>query len=250
MATIKELESLYNQGKYREVVEAAESDAGQTQKKRLRLAWAHHQLGEYDRSMDIAEALREHCPGSSAIGESARRCLAHSWLQNGGDVGYADNILCELPVGLPCDNVRMNIFLIAARKGVKIPARMVVMMVLSAIVIVPYETVNGHIINNGALAIYEAREQEQVVPYLAILPGLIDMTIRIYEATGTAKNHIAGAWFRASQILGDVAGRRREALGAISNSIRLWEELKAEQGGDRFGKNLDGAQEQRRRLAC
>lgn len=254
MVANEQLGELYAQAKYREVIAAVNVDelnsgSLEDEEKLLRVGWSYHQLGEYDKSVPIMGTLMlRHVP-SSEIGESARRGLAHGKLQHYGDIEGADRVLQEIPSSLARDNVRMNLFLIAARKDLEIPASEAVEMIVNAMMKVPYEVVNGHIINNGALALHEARNQEGVHPYVSILPGFIEAAIGIYEAVGAAKNHLAGALYRASLIF-EATGPEwlRGAREMIGNSVRLWRELVEAQGGERFQKNLDGALAQLEKL--
>lgn len=261
MATREELKELYKQGKWREIIAAEDGkkllavmkerkpgvDIAEVAEKLFQIGWAHHQLGEYDDSMPIFWELSEYYPASSEIGESASRGLAHGTLQRDMDIETADAILRRLPPGLATDNVRMNQIIMAARKGLRIPAKTVISMIVNALETVPYATVNGHIVNNGALALHEAREQEDVKPYLPILPGFIFAAIGIYEATGTAKNHIAGAEFRASQIC-EAAGWKKNARLTAETSVELWRELVSSQDGARYQRNLDGAEVQLKKM--
>jgi hypothetical protein len=242
MATIEELEKLYKEARYRDIIvaESAESLSGRIEenaKKLLQVGWAYHQLGEYDKSIPIMEDLIIWHSTLTEIGESAYRGLAHGILQRDGDIARADMLMQNLPLSLGRDNVRINFVIIAVRKGKKIPVEEVMKMVVNAIGRTPYATVNGHIINNGALVLHEARNQEAVKPYLPILPGLIIVAIEIYRATNTAKNHLAGAYFRAAQIFA-TAGYRAQAIGFCDSSKVLWEELTLSEGGERYSDNL------------
>lgn len=249
MATIQEIRELKKQGKNREIIATVDAEnivftkrprVEVNDEKLLEKAWAHHQLGEYDKSLQIMWDLSEYYPASSAIGESALRGFAHGRLQKDMDIEGADAILRRLPQGLTTDNVRMNQMIMAARKGLTIPAGSVISMIVNALKTVPYATINGHIINNGTLVLHEARNQEGVKSYIPILPGLIDVAIGIYEATGTAKNHIAGAEFRAAQICKANGWMKLGRLSA-QESVELWRELVNSQDGARYQKNLEGA---------
>lgn len=252
MVTIKEIRELKKQGEYREIIGALEGqfiDVANKEdaEKYLELAWAHHQLGEYDRSIAIMSVLTISYPASTEIGESARRGYAHGLLQRDGDVEESDKILMEIAPGLSRDNVRMNQMIMAARKGLTIPVELVMSMIVNALKTVPYATINGHIINNGVLVLHEARNQEGVKPYIPILPGLIDNAIGIYEATGTAKNHIAGAEFRAAQIC-RANGLPELAQLSVRRSTDLWRELVNTQDGARYRQNLEGAEKLQKEL--
>lgn len=254
MVTNEQLDELYAKAKYREVIAAVnveELNPGslKDEEKLLRVGWAYHQLGEYDKSVPIMGTLILRHVSASEIGESARRGLAHGTLQRYGDIEGADRVLQEIPPSLARDNVRMNLFLTAARKGIEIPVSEVMQMIVDTMMRVPYEVVNGHIVNNGTFTLHEARNQEGVHPYVSILPGFIEAAIGIYEAVGAAKNHLAGALYRASLIF-EATGPEwlRGAREMIGNSVRLWRELVEAQGGERFQKNLDGALAQLEKL--
>lgn len=243
MATIKEIKRLYSEGKYREVIAAVGKNS--SGEKLLQVAWAHHQLGEYALSMPIMEGLVERHSSVSEIGRSARRGLAHGLIQWNGDLETADAIMQQIPPGQDRDNVRVNIFIAAARKKIEIPAAKVMAIITSAINGLPYMTMNGHVVSNGALALHEAREQEMVKPYLPILPGLMDVAIGIYWETKAAKNHIAGAEFRAAQIC-RANGWLKLARLSAEESVELWQELVNSQDGARYKQNLKGA----KKLTC
>jgi len=254
MAIIEKLEELYKKGEYRQII----SDVPNVQKLEiedhpddarifLQVAWTHHQLGEYDKSIPMMEEVAKYYEASGDIGESARRGLAHGLLQGRGFIGSADLIMKEIPPSLIRDNVRMNLYILAVRKGLTIPAEEITSMIMNALQTTPYATVNGHIINNGALALYEARDQASVKPYLPILPGLIFTAIGIYRATDTAKNHLAGVTFRASKIC-EAAGWKKLARIEAETSVGLWLELVSSQGGERYQKNLEGAEAQLKKL--
>lgn len=252
MSTTTKLEELYAAGKNREVIAAVKVEKEDLNSlegcKRLALvAWAHHQLGEYEESTEIARTVSRRAPSASPAGESARRCLAHGLLQKDGAVGKADQVLQSLLPSLSRDNLRMNLFLMAVRKELEVPAGEVMAMISQALESVPYETVNAHLINNGTMVLHEAREQEAIRPYVPAAAGLMEVAIGIYEATGAAKNHVAGALFRASQIF-EVAGWLDGAQVVIRQSVSLWQELVEAQGGERFQQNLQGALDQRERL--
>lgn len=254
MATIEELEELYKQAKYRQIILSVANvqkleieDHPDDVRIFLQVAWAHHQLGEYDKSIPMMEEVGRYYEASGDIGESARRGLAHGLLQGRGEIGMADLVMQEIPPSLGRDNVRMNFFVIAARKGLEVPAEAVMAMITNALATMPYVTVNGHIINNGALVLHEAREQESVKPYFPILPGLIFTAIGIYRTTDTAKNHLAGVTFRASQIC-EAAGWKKLARIEAETSVELWRELVSSQGGERYRKNLEGAEAQLKKL--
>lgn len=248
--TSGELKALYEQAKYKELIELVENRGGILEMRfeedaeiLLQQAWAYHQLGEYDKSINLFKSLVGFWTPPSPIGESVYRGLAHGYLQREGDLERADKILGHLSPGRNQDNVRMNTFIVAARKGLEIFPGEVMGIITNSLARPPYETIDGHIINNGVLVFHEAREQANVKPYLPILPGLIQIAIDIYRFTTAAKNHIAGALYRASQVL-EAAGKLGEAEMSVLKSIDLWRELVAVQGGERYKKNLEGAEAQ------
>lgn len=252
MATIEELNNLYQDTKHRELIAAVEKEQlnlaiPRDAEKALLKAWSHHQLGDYPSSVHLMEVLCKLYPPSSKIGESARRGRAYGLLQSGGDFSKIEEIIQEIPPSLDLDNLYMNRVLVRAREGQRVPAQNVISKILAVLEAVPYKTIHGHIINNGTLALYEAREQPGVRWYLPILPGLIDTAIGIYEATATPKNHIADALFQASQIF-EAAGWREAAINVGQQSGKLWRELVASQGGERYQCNLDGALAQLEKL--
>lgn len=249
MATIEEIRELKRQGKNREIIAAVESESRPDDEKLLERAWAHHQLGEYGSSIPIMLDLTEEYPIYHEIGESALQGYAHGILQRDGDIETADRVMRKIPESLGLDNVRMNMMIMAVRKGLEIPATNVMDMITNALRVVPYATINGHIINNGVLVLHEAREQKDIQPCLPILPGLIEIAIGIYAETGTAKNHLAGACYRGSLVF-EAAGPswHKGAEELAQDSADLWRELVSSQDGTRFQKNLDGALAQLKKL--
>jgi hypothetical protein len=247
MVKLEELKELYGQAKYREIIAAVvdvmkleTEDHIKDAEIFLQVAWAYHQLGEYEKSIPMMETISRDYGGASEIGESALRGLAHGLLQKNNDIERSDSILRRLPLGLTTDNIRMNQMIVAVRKGLTIPVEPVIAMIQNSLKIVPYATINGHILNNGAMVLYEAREQEAVKAHLAILPGCIFAAIGIYMKTGTAKNHLAGATFRASQIC-EAVGWMKFAKIEAETSVGIWRELNEAQAGERYAKNLEGA---------
>jgi hypothetical protein len=251
MATEKELRELYEGAKYREVIAAENekelkelwtyhwpgSNADEIAKKILLIAWSHHQVGEYNESIPIFKALLNKYESFSEIGESTRRGLAQGLLQRDGNIVEADEIMKTLPSNnLKRDELRSNLFLTAARRSIVIPAEEVMVMVTNALKSVPYARVNGHIINNGIFALYEAGKNYDM-PYEPVLPGFILAAIYIYLKTESPQNHIASAYSRAAQIY-KAAGLRKSALVFCNRSKAIWEELKKTQGGERYSGNL------------
>lgn len=250
MAAIEELKGLYGNGSYREVItslaaEKLDPQAIEDVEKILLMAWSYHQLGEYGSSLPIFEEVMSrylgavHGSSEWKIELSACRGVAHGLLQTGGvlDLDRVEKIILSIPPSLELNNVYANVALVGARSGRKINVKMIVDMIFHALQTVPHEVISGHIVNNGTLALFEAKTQEDVKPYLPILPGLMEAAIGIYESTGAAKNHLAGSLYRAALIM-----EEREwsagALTVIRQSLLLWRELVRSQGGERYENNL------------
>lgn len=246
MATVEEIREWKKQGKNREIIAAVQSEEvsrnTKNDEKLLEKAWAHHQLGEYDESLPIMSALAEYYSPLNEIGESALRGYAHGILQRDSDIHTADDVMKRIPLSMARDNVRINMMIMAVRKGLAIPAEEIMFMITNALQSVPYATVNGHIVNNGALVLHEARQQEAIKLYLSILPGLMDTAIGIYKFTKSPENHIAGAEFRAAQIC-RANGWLKLAKLSAEESVALWRDLVNSQDGERYQKNLEGARE-------
>jgi tetratricopeptide (TPR) repeat protein len=255
MTELEELKKLDQGGRYRELIDLDRKEdfhpvdmVKDNHKKSLLRAWAHHQLGEYDESIRFFTYLSQKHPADTEIGESARRGLAHGLLQRDSNIEAADRIMQEIPPSPGRDNVRMNIFIMAARKGLAIPVDVAVEIATNVLHSEESATsVEGHILNNAAWAIYETRDQEITKPYLHFSAMFIFAAIGIYRGTGTAKNHIAGAYFRASKIC-EAMGYRDNARLAAEKSVELWRELVNSQDGARYQQNLKGAEEQVERL--
>jgi len=215
----------------------------------LEVAWAYHQLGEYGQSIPIMEVLRGRHAPNTEVGESARRGLAHGLLQRDGDIMAADTVFHEIPPGSGRDNGRMNMMIVAARQGTLIPPGEVMATICGALEKAPYGAVIGHIVNNGVMALYEARKQESARIYSAVLPGLMHIALGIYHDTKTARNHVAGAEYRAALICADLGGVwLNYAANHAVKSCLFWKELVASQGGERYKKNLASAMELQDRL--
>jgi len=246
----EELEDLYKQGKYRELIKTVGDikclDDAETL---LMVGRAYYQLGEYEKAKIIMEELRTLWLPTEEIGDSARRMLAHCFLQGESDINAADSLLREIPESPDRDNLRMNLMITAARKGLVIPVEVVVEIATNALESsVPATPVMGHTINNGALILYETRDRETTKPYLYLMPIFIFAAIGIYKGTNTAKNHIAAAQFRASKIC-EATGNLDIARGAAQKSVELWQELVGSQGGARYQQNLEGAEAQLKKLS-
>ena len=251
---IKEkINKLYEEKKYREVVEAVDTQLlrnisqGDRDEIMLTVAWSHHQLGEYDKSIPIMKGLTTNYGTSTKVGERAWRGWAHGVLQRDGNISLADEIMKLLPPSPERDNIRMNFFLIAVRKGVAISASEIIATITNTLATAPYKTVDGHIINNGALTLHEAREQESVKPYLPILPGFNVFSDRYlqdnrYGEKSSCRSHI--------QSFPDLRSGWLEKIARIEaeTSVGLWRELVSSQGGERYQQNLKGAEAQLKKL--
>lgn len=261
--TTQEAEQLYQAGKYRELVsqwerwveerrpqDLDENILGALVKAgvlALRAAWAYYQLGAFEKAEKLARILRSATSADVPAGESARRLLAHC-SERQGRLEDAEAYLRDIPASRERDNLYLTILIARKRQGKETGVIVALNLVTEAMIRTPYQTIDGHIINNAAWLLYEAREEEAVKPFLPILVGLIESAIGIYEATGTALNHRAGALFRASHICLDVADWPKGALLDIDESITLWEQLVASEGGDRYQKNLERARAQREKI--
>lgn len=256
--TLVEIQELRRQGKYRETISAVDKwkeegfpgTIGVPADRSpffLEKAWAHYQLGEYEAAEQDAKSIAEFMSAGTDIGESARHLLAHC-AERQGRLDDAEEQLRALPSSRNRDNLYVVILVARKRQGEPVDVLTAMNLVTEALRRTPYDVVDGHIINNGAWLLYNAREQEGVRPVLPILSGLIEMAIGIYEATGTAPNHRAGALFRASNIFLDVADWPKAALLVIDESIVLWEQLVASEDGKRYQQNLEGARSQREKI--
>ena len=239
---------LYQQGKYREIVEAVNPDSPGDDNQLLTLGWAFHQLGEYGQSTQIMRGLRAQYGPDTDIGDGARRGLAHGFQQL-GQLDEANQVLAEIVPSLARDNVRAVAILQETRNDGVFPMAEAQQMISRAMWTIPRQANNNaHIVNNLTFAMYEGRRQEVIKPYLFMLHGLIEVAVGIYEEVKAQKNHLAECLFRASQIFLDIADWVEEAYVAIQESVRLWEEIVASQGGRRYQTNLENARAQLRRV--
>ena len=208
--TLQEIRGLETQGKYREVIEGVGSlrdtpDDSNDERVQLVLAraWAHYQLGEYGEAENWGKSIASwpafFPPATTEVGESAWRLLAHC-AERRGDLDQAEVLLRELPTSTARDNLWVTILVKRQRNGEVIEASRAVELVLAAQSRAPYQVVDGHIINNVTWLLHGARDQKDVKPFLPLLSGLIEIAIGIYEVTGAAPNHLAGALYRASLI--------------------------------------------------
>lgn len=255
--TLQEIQGLRAQGEYRQTIAALDewekegfpgttgipADRGPFF---LEKAWAHYQLGEYAQAEEQGTIITRFLAVETDAGESARRLVAHC-AERRGDLDRAENILQDVPSNPARDNLYLTILIGKSRKGLPVSPVTVMELVAAAQMRTPYQVVDGHIVNNAAWLLHGARQQEAVKPFLPILPGLIEVAIGIYEATGAANNHRAAALFRASHIF-EAADWAEGAVVVITESITLWGELVASQGGERYRQNLQGAKTQEARL--
>lgn len=243
MKSIEYLKKLYGEGKYQGIKDLINEEDFRGSRLEdaeflLQLAWAQYQLGEYESSYQIFIGLRmEHC-ADIEIGESARRGAAHATLQEQGNIGRADELLQELPISPARENLRITTFVTAARKGIRIPFREINLMISSAVDLFSGEVVYAHIINNGALALYEARKQSKSKTLLLEIVNFLEVALVMYKIAGAADNHLAGILFRIS-LVNETAGDTEKALSAIKESVNIWRGLVASQGGERYQKNLE-----------
>lgn len=254
--TLQEVQGLRVQGKYRETIAAVEewerehpSGLGAPKELgpfRLEKAWAYYQLGEYDQAERWGEIVDSFI-NTRDTQESVSLLLAHC-AERYGDLNRAEVIVESLSASVARDNLYLTILIGKSRKGLSVSSRTVIELVVAAQMRTPYQVVDAHIINNGTWFLYGVRNQEDVKPFLPILPGLIEVAIGIYEATKAANNHRAAALFRASNIFLDVVDWPRAAMLVIEESITFWEQLVASEGGERYQKNLEGARTQREKI--
>jgi tetratricopeptide (TPR) repeat protein len=256
--TLAEIQELRVQGKYRETIAAVEAwvsegfpgTTGVLADRSpffLEKAWAHYQLGEYDEAKKGAEAIRGFMSIRTDVGESAQRLLAHC-AERQGMLEEAENLLRALNPSRARDNLYVTILIARFRQGGEVVFVDAVRLATDAMMRAPYEIVDGHILNNVAWLLYGAREDEMARPFLPILSSFTEGAIGIYEAVGAARNHLAGALFRESHIFLNIADWPKGALLAINESIALWEQLVASEGGQRYQQNLAGAQAQRDKI--
>ena len=233
------LVDLYSRGEYTAVVTGFNIDAPQSDERLVIIAWAYHQLGDYDLSTGIFEGLVTRHRVDSELGQSARRGLAHGYYQQ-GKVEITRDILEELPASPGQANLRANGILEDARRGRSILMLEIQQMIGFAQWAVPYERNHAHIINNLVFAMYEARQQEEIQPYLCALPGLIEVALGIYQQVNAPKNHIAGCLYRAALIFLDF-GWLEGARTIAQESIESWEEVLVTEESPRYRENLANA---------
>ena len=213
----------------------------------LRAAWAYYQLGEFEESERLAQMLKSAATADVPAGENARRLLAHC-AERQGNLREAERRLMDVPLSRERDNLWVTVLIALHRDGEYIDARAAMLLATEAMMRVPYETTEGHIINNVAWLLHQARDQQDVQKFLSTLPGLIESAIGIYEATGTVQHHLAGALYRASLIF-EAANWAEGAAVVIRESIAKWEVLVASQGGEQYSEKLQGAQKQLQNLS-
>ncbi|MFH1509693.1 MAG: hypothetical protein ABID67_00895 [Candidatus Nealsonbacteria bacterium] len=242
MLNEEEARKLYSDGKYRNIVNQIKEDdldAKLVEDAKLMdiLAWAQHQLGEYELAYQIFLGLTFLYSSDTEVGESSRRGAAHAVLQELGDVERADAFLQEIPDSMSKQNVRMNIFLIAARKGIRIPFKKIISMVLMAVNSFSGDVVNAHIVNNGGLALYEARRHFKSKKLLLEITELLEVAFIMYNIAGAADNHLAGLLYRISLVF-ETFGDSKRALQSLRKSVKIWRKLVSSQGGERYQNNL------------
>jgi len=238
VATEDQIEGLYLAGKYREVIAIAPIS--------IRAAWSHYQLGELDRAGTIAQFLVLKRPDVTEEASSACLLLAHI-TERQGNLEGAEELLRLVPADRKRDNLYITILTAKKRRGEEIVAIDAVVLATNAVMRAPYQLVDGHIINNVAWLLHQARDQEDVREFLPTLPGLIELAMGIYESVSVADNHRAAVMYRAALIF-EAANWIEGARTLIRQSIELWRELVVREGGDRFQQNLRGAEEVARRL--
>ena len=97
-------------------METVNRDSPENDDQLLDLAWAYHQLGEYDQSAQIMRGLRSRYGPGIDIGDSARRGLAHS-LQQLGELEEASQVLTEIHASPERENGRAVAILQETRRG-------------------------------------------------------------------------------------------------------------------------------------
>ncbi|MCH8986684.1 hypothetical protein IIA94_00730 [Patescibacteria group bacterium] len=178
---------------------------------------------------------------ASEIGESARRGWAHGLLQTSEDIVGANAIISEIPFSDAREALRMNLMLIAARKGININAREIVYTITNVVrKSPPFSIHNAHSINNGTFALHEARDQEDVRPYLSLLNGFMELAVGLYASIDMRKNHLAGCLFRLS-FIAEADDWIDGALLYIGECIQNWQTVLSSQDEERFRNNLENA---------
>ena len=252
--TLQEIKDLRVRGKYRETVEAveawprenSESSAQERMAVLLEGAWARYQLGEYSLAEKDARIVASFFPGTDAF-QSAQLLMAHC-AERQGRLDEAGKRLQNIPFGRVRDNLYLTILNAKKRAGQEITAIVALQLAAEAMMRAPYEIVDGHIINNVAWLLHQARDQADVRELAQILPGLVEMAIGIYQQTNAAQNHQANILFRAASIFLATPGWERPALGVDEQSIASWEQLNVSQPSERFQQNLQGARELREKI--
>ncbi len=261
--TLEELEKMYKEGKYKEIVNSIDlkygdinglvgAGIGENTNEFAEIRYLYgctkYQLGLYSKAEETFQSLKLGIYLSPEMKDKTVNMLGHSLAQQ-GKMQEAIEIIRRLPASLKRDNLELNVCIEAARKGLLIPLENVVEIAKKGMVI-PHETINGHILNNAALAIYESTKGDRVEGhttigdnYLNLAIGYITMAIRIYEMNKAQKNHIAGAKHRMS-LIAELIGWPETARVSAERSVTLWQELVNEQGGERYQKNLENAEKQ------
>jgi tetratricopeptide (TPR) repeat protein len=243
------VEELYKAGKHREIILRVDpNDIPSTltgDKIRLRLGWAHYQLGEQEEALVLFSKLVKTDLPTTEIGEGSTRGLAHIWIQK-GKLSEAEDLIKKLPAGFNRDNIFINLYLAMVRKEMEIPAGDVMCFIAHAI-IPPYAIINAHIVNNGSWALFQARKQPEIKELLLALPGYLEKAKIIYQEVNAQQNHIASVLYRMAVVY-EYLGETDKGLDCAEESKEIWLSLVSSQGGERYQQNLKGAEDLRIRL--
>jgi tetratricopeptide (TPR) repeat protein len=243
------VEELYKVGKHREVILRVDpNDIPSTltgDKIRLRLGWAHYQLGEQEEALVLFSKLAKTHLTATEIGEGSTRGLAHIWIQR-GKLSEAEDLIKRLPVGFNRDNTCINLYLAMVRKEKEIPVGDVMCFIANAI-IPPYAIINAHIVNNGSWVLFQARKQPETRELIPTLPGYFEKAKTIYQIVNAQQNHIASILYRQAVVY-EFLGEIDKGLDSAEESKEVWLILVSSQGGERYQQNLKGAEDLRVRL--
>ncbi len=251
MAMHEQVEQLYSDGRYREVIairnkwrrENPDEPASMLD---LRAGWAHYQLGEFAAAEKTGADIVEHVRAGSNLANAAWLFMAHC-AERQGNLEIAEARLRDIPRSRARDNLFVIVLIAQKRNGEEVPLRDALQIAIDAIMRVPHQVVDAHLVNNVAWLLHEARYEEGTKPMLPLLPGLVEMAIGMYETLAAPENHRAAAMFRAALIF-EAAGWLEGARTLIRQSVELWRALVAREGGARFQSNLRGAEEVLQRL--
>ncbi|MBI4138342.1 MAG: hypothetical protein HY482_01970 [Candidatus Wildermuthbacteria bacterium] len=255
VVTIRELEDWYRQGRYDDLinlnpslVEIPVDISAEEVLARVNLlqAWSLHQKKEYWPAEVAFAALATRFFVDTFVGDSARRGLAHALFQQ-DKMEEGRRVLEEIRPGIERSNARLNELLRDVFAGRPIPVEEVLQAVAHALGDTPYRIIHGHVLNNAAWILFQARHREEAKPYLPILQGLIEMALGIYDQTKAQPNHIASCSFRAATIFFE-SGWFKGALTLIDESISAWEKALQGKEDPAFRRNLQGAEEFRLKI--